>query len=78
LVLFLIAVLCFALMEHLEVMNRWFERPYLFVFSTLAGGAGLILAVSLYQRKHDHWPFFTVLIIFAAAFGTLSISFWPY
>ena len=35
LLLFLIAVFGFALIEHLRVMNRWLERPYLFVFPAI-------------------------------------------
>ena len=77
LLLFLIAVFGFALIEHLRVMNRWLERPYLFVFP--AGGiiAAIFLAASL-QRRSDQAPFRIVAIIFAAAFGTLALSFWPF
>jgi cytochrome d ubiquinol oxidase subunit II len=78
LLLFLIVVLGFAVVEHFAVMNRWLERPYLFVFPGIGACAGLALAASLYQHRHDHWPFLTVVVIFAAAFGTLAISFWPY
>ena len=39
--------------------------------------AALALAVIAYRRE-DALPFPMVAVIFAAAFGTLAISFWPY
>jgi len=36
-----------------------------------------VLAVSVRSRR-DGPPFYMVALIFAAAFGTLAISFWPY
>jgi cytochrome d ubiquinol oxidase subunit II len=77
LLLFLVAVFGFALIEHLPVMNRWLERPYLFVFPTIGVFAAILLAASL-QRHSDQAPFRIIVIVFAAAFGTLAISFWPY
>ena len=58
-------------------MNRWLERPYLFVFPAIGIVAAILLAASL-QRRNDQAPFRIVAIVFAAAFGTLAISFWPY
>ena len=58
-------------------MNRWLERPYLFVFPAIGIVAAILLAASL-QRRSDQAPFRIVAIIFAAAFGTLALSFWPY
>ena len=77
LLLFLIAVFGFALSEHLPVMNRWLERPYPFVFPAIGIIAAIVLAATL-QRRSDQAPFRLVAIIFAAAFGTLALSFWPY
>jgi cytochrome bd ubiquinol oxidase subunit II len=77
LLLFLIAVFGFALTEHLPVMNRWLERPYLFAFPAIGIIAAILLAASL-QRRSDQAPFRLVAIVFAAAFGTLAFSFWPY
>src|ERR1700735_3365097 len=31
-----------------------------------------------HQRAHAPLPFYMVALMFAAAFGTLAISFWPY
>ena len=77
LLLFLVVVFGFALVEDLSVMNRWLERPYLLVFPAIGIIAAYLLAASL-QRRSDAAPFRLVAVIFAAAFGTLAVSFWPY
>jgi len=74
---FLIAVFAFALVENLQVMSRWLQRPYLFAFPIIGMIAGVVLAASI-RRRDDRAPFPMVVVIFAAAFGTLAISFWPY
>jgi hypothetical protein len=30
------------------------------------------------MRSNDHWPLCAVAVIFASAFATLALSFWPY
>jgi cytochrome d ubiquinol oxidase subunit II len=77
LLVFLVAVFAYALGEHLEVMRRWIERPYLFVFPVFGIISAVVLAVSVKIRQDD-LPFNMVALIFVAAFGTLAISFWPY
>jgi cytochrome bd ubiquinol oxidase subunit II len=74
---FLVVVFLYALQEHLPIMNRWLERPYLFAFPILgaAGAAGLLFGI---RRRSDHLPFPMTALIFLAAFGTLAASFWPY
>jgi cytochrome bd ubiquinol oxidase subunit II len=52
LLLFLITVFGFALAEHLRVVNRWLERPYLFVFPAIGAVAAILLVASL-QRRSD-------------------------
>ncbi|HUL86576.1 MAG TPA: cytochrome d ubiquinol oxidase subunit II [Pseudolabrys sp.] len=74
---FLIVVFVYALVADLRVMDRWLERPYLFVFPAIAAIAAITMAAGVLRRR-DHVPFPMVVIIFAAAFGTLAISFWPY
>jgi cytochrome d ubiquinol oxidase subunit II len=74
---FLVVVLVFALAENLRVVHRWLERPYLFVFPGIGVVAALVLAVSVRYRR-DGPPFYMTALIFAAAFGTLAISFWSY
>jgi cytochrome bd ubiquinol oxidase subunit II len=77
LLLFLVTVFGVALFEHLQVMNRWLDRPYLLVFPAIGVIAAYLLAASL-QRRSDVAPFRLVAVVFAAAFGTLAVSFWPY
>jgi cytochrome d ubiquinol oxidase subunit II len=74
---FLLIVFVYALGENLQVMGRWMQRPYLLVFP-LAGVIAIVrLARSVAQRR-DNVPFDMVALTFAAAFGTLAVSFWPY
>ena len=77
LLVFLIAVFGYALSEHLRILDRWLERPYLFVFPAIGVVAAIVLAASV-QHRRDGPPFYMVAGIFVAAFATLAISFWPY
>jgi cytochrome d ubiquinol oxidase subunit II len=77
LLVFLIVVFAYALVENLRIMSRWLERPYLFVFPAIGIVATIVLAASVRQRR-DGPPYYMVVLIFVAAFGTLAISFWPY
>jgi cytochrome bd ubiquinol oxidase subunit II len=77
LLVFLIVVFAYALVDHFRIMSRWLERPYLFVFPAIGIVAAIVLAASVRQRR-DGPPYYMVVLIFAAAFGTLAISFWPY
>jgi cytochrome bd ubiquinol oxidase subunit II len=77
LLIFLIVVFAYALAENLRVISRWLERPYLFVFPAIGIVAAILLAASVRQRR-DGLPYYMVVLIFATAFGTLAISFWPY
>ncbi len=72
-----IIVFVYALRENLQVMGRWLERPYLFALPAIGVAAALVLARSVRYRI-DSVPFPMVALLFAAAFGTLAISFWPY
>jgi cytochrome d ubiquinol oxidase subunit II len=74
---FLVVVFAYALAEHLPILHRWIDRPYLFAFPTIGAVAAIVLALSL-LRHNDRWPFYTVAAIFVSAFGTLALSFWPY
>jgi cytochrome d ubiquinol oxidase subunit II len=74
---FLVVVFAYALAENLQIISRWLERPYLFVFPAISAAAAVVSAVSV-RRRRDGWPFYMVLLIFMSAFGTLAISFWPY
>jgi cytochrome bd ubiquinol oxidase subunit II len=74
---FLVVVFVYALARDLRVMHRWLERPYLFIFPVIGVIAALVAAESVRHRR-DGVLFYMVGLIFAAAFGTLAISFWPY
>jgi cytochrome d ubiquinol oxidase subunit II len=74
---FLAVVFAYALAENLQVMGRWLERPYLFAFPIIAVAAAIALTASVRHRR-DGLPFYMGSIVFAAAFGTLAASFWPY
>ena len=74
---FLVVVFAYALAENLRVVHRWIERPYLFAFPAIGVIAAIRLAHSVRNRR-DGPPFYMTALIFAAAFGTLAISFWPY
>jgi cytochrome d ubiquinol oxidase subunit II len=77
LLVFLIVVFAYALAENLPVMSRWLERPYLLVFPVVGVLAAMALVASVRMRE-DAAPFPLVALIFAVAFATLAISFWPY
>jgi cytochrome d ubiquinol oxidase subunit II len=74
---YLVVVFSYALAEHLPILHRWIDRPYLFVFPAIGAGAAIVLALSI-MSHNDRWPFYTVAVIFVSAFGTLALSFWPY
>jgi Cytochrome bd terminal oxidase subunit II len=77
LLIFLIVVFIYSLIEQLEVMDMWTERPYLFIFPVIGAMAAILLAFSI-QYRWDEMPFLAVTVIFLCAFGTLALSFWPY
>jgi cytochrome bd ubiquinol oxidase subunit II len=74
---FLVVVFAHALIENLPIMHRWIDRPYLFVFPAIGAVAAAVLTSSILHHD-DYWPFHMVALIFASAFGTLALSFWPY
>ncbi len=75
--LFLVAVFSHALVAHLPILHRWIDRPYLFIFPAIGAVAAIVLAASILHHD-DRRPFYMVALIFASAFGTLALSFWPY
>ncbi|MEA2940319.1 MAG: cytochrome bd ubiquinol oxidase subunit [Bradyrhizobium sp.] len=74
---FLVLVFAYALVEHLPILHRWMERPWLFLFPAVGAVAATVLALSI-LNQNDYWPLRMVAVIFASAFGTLALSFWPY
>jgi cytochrome d ubiquinol oxidase subunit II len=74
---FLVLVFAYALAEHLPILHRWIERPYLFVFPAIGAVAATVLAFSI-KNRDDYRPIYMVVVIFVSAFGTLALSFWPF
>jgi cytochrome bd ubiquinol oxidase subunit II len=74
---FLVIVFIYALLEHLPILHRWIDRPYLLIFPAIGAVAAGVLANSI-LRHDDCWPFRMVTLIFISAFATLALSFWPY
>jgi cytochrome d ubiquinol oxidase subunit II len=66
-----------ALAMHLSLMSRWLERPYLLIFP-LIGAVSALRLLKDARRQNDLAPFRFSALIFAAAFGTLAVSFWPF
>src|SRR5712672_3520432 len=74
---FLVLVFAYALAENLPILQRWIDRPYLFVFPAIGAIAATVLALSILNHN-DYLPFHMVALVFMSAFGTLALSFWPY
>ncbi len=66
-----------ALIQHAVILQRWIQRPSMAIFPAL----GVLAVVGVLHgvwRRRDHQPFLMTTLIFAAAFCTLAVSFWPY
>ena len=74
---FLVIVFGYALAENLPILQRWLDRPYLFLFPAIGAVAATVLVLSIVNHN-DYRPFHMVALIFVSAFGTLALSFWPY
>lgn len=74
---FLAIAFVYALGVHLEIMNRWVERPVLVVFPAIGALATILLWRGI-RNKHDSQPIIMAAMIFVSAFGTLAVSFWPF
>jgi cytochrome d ubiquinol oxidase subunit II len=75
--LFLAVVFVLALALDLRVMHRWLEQPVLAVFPVVGLVAFVVFSFAI-RKKYPLVPFLCGLAIFAAAFGTLAVSFYPY
>ena len=74
---FLAVAFAFALALDLPVMHRWLDEPVLELFPLIGVVACIILYVAT-RRRQSLVPSFCGLAIFAAAFATLAVSFYPY
>jgi cytochrome bd ubiquinol oxidase subunit II len=48
---FLVVVFVYALAEHLPILHRWIDRPYLFAFPAVGGVAAIVLALSILRQN---------------------------
>jgi cytochrome d ubiquinol oxidase subunit II len=62
---------------HMRVMQRWFDTPVLLLFPSVGVLACGVLFLAV-RRRWQLAPFFCGVAIFAAAFATLAVSFYPY
>ena len=74
---FLAVVFVLALALDLRVMHRWLQQPELALFPVVGVVACWIFFVAI-RKRNPLVPFLCGLAIFAAAFGTLAVSFYPY
>ena len=74
---FLAVAFVWALVLDLRVMHRWLEEPFLVVFP-LIGIAACRFLLTAVRKRRQLVPFLCGAAIFAAAFATLAISFYPY
>jgi len=75
--LLLAVVFVLALALNPRVMDRWLERPYLFVFPLIGVVAAIVLALGV-RRRRVRAPGYAAAVTFIAAFATFAITFWPY
>ena len=74
---FLAAAFGVALIIDLQVLRRWLEEPLMAVFPLIGVAACAVLCDAI-RRRRQLVPFLCGTAIFAAAFGTLAVSFYPY
>lgn len=74
---FLVAVFMLALHDELDVMRRWTRDPLLILFPFLGAIACGVMLWAI-TRRREFVPFLCAVAVFAAAFGTLAVSFYPY
>jgi cytochrome d ubiquinol oxidase subunit II len=74
---FLVLAFAFALTQQFRIMDRWIQRPYLWIFPVVGAIAAVVLIFGE-RRRADLVPILATAVIFMAAFGTLAASFWPY
>lgn len=75
--LFFAITLSYSLRHHLEVMQRWSERPVL-GFLPLLGLIAALVFIRALAKSRDRWLFPMASMVFTAAFLTFAGSFWPY
>lgn len=75
--IFLVIVFAEALRIDLPVLRLWSARPVLCIFPAIGAVAAILLGWAILRRR-PLLPFLASVLLFAAAFGTLALSFYPY
>jgi cytochrome bd ubiquinol oxidase subunit II len=73
----MLVLLAAALVNQLAVMHRWIDRPVLAIFPIIGILASIVMAMAV-RQKREGVPFLCGVTLFAAAMGTLAVSFYPY
>jgi cytochrome d ubiquinol oxidase subunit II len=74
---FLALVFGLALADDLSVMRKWLQEPALFIFPAV-GALACVIMIWAIRGRRELVPFLCAVAVFAAAMGTLSVSFYPY
>jgi cytochrome d ubiquinol oxidase subunit II len=74
---FLAVIFFYSVTIDLAILERWLERPVLVIFPLIGATAFVVMARAV-KRRRELLPFLCGLVIFAAAFATLAVSFYPY
>lgn len=74
---FLAAAFVAAVRLDLPVLDRWAGHPAMLIVPAIGGVAAILLAAGAALRR-PLLPFLAALLLFASAFGTLALSFYPY
>jgi cytochrome bd ubiquinol oxidase subunit II len=74
--LLLLILFLHALFSNLAVMQRWMDRPVLFVVPLMGLAAIGAIAIGL-RRGNDTLPFEAIVALFVSAYAMFAVSFWP-
>jgi cytochrome d ubiquinol oxidase subunit II len=76
-VVFIGVAFCFSVVEDLQVLSRWLERPY-FVVLPVVMAISIVWSMRGVRRRIDSHPIRATALLFLAAFAAFGVSFWPY
>jgi cytochrome bd ubiquinol oxidase subunit II len=75
--IFLALIFAVSIANNLWVLQRWVQTPALLAFPSIGAIACVIMLWAVRERR-ELVPFLCGVGVFAAAMGTLSVSFYPY
>jgi cytochrome d ubiquinol oxidase subunit II len=62
----------------ITILYEWLKKSAFPALDSFLRSIATIALARHVLRREDGAPFYMVALIFAAAFGTLAVSFWPY